>query len=155
MAEYLQTKGELIPGLLIFLVALGLRSSLGADDWSPAGNPIRRLQVGEQLVNAEVVQTPDKLFLGLGGRTELPWGTGMLFLMPREARQQFCMRGMLIPIDIIWIHRQRIIGFALNLQPDDPGTFVSPGPADQVLEVPAGFVSASGLRVGDRVRLLP
>ena len=141
-----------IMGLALVLLTGGL---LTAAEFSAAGNPILTLQVGSKTVKAEVVQTPEKLFLGLGGRSELPWGTGMLFLMPRPAIQEFCMRGMLIPIDIIWIYRQQIIGFALNLQPDDLGTFISPGPADQVLEVPAGFVAASGLKVGDQVRPRP
>ena len=64
------------------------------------------------------------------------------------------MRGMLIPIDIIWISQNRIIGFQQNLSPKNPGIFSSPAPADLVLEVPAGFVKSAGLRVGDRVESL-
>ncbi len=134
---------------------LGLPGWTAVAELSPAGNPILSLQVGRQVIKAEVVSTPEKLFLGLGGRTELPWGTGMLFLMPQTGVQQFCMRGMLVPIDIIWIRQQQIIGFTHHLQPGDPGTFTSPGPADQVLEVPAGFVQATGLQPGERVLVRP
>lgn len=141
---------------LLVLGSCGLAGRLPAGaEFSPAGNPVVVLEVGHQTVRAEVVSTPERLFLGLGGRTELPWGQGMLFLLPQAGIQQFCMRGMLIPIDIIWIYRQRIIGFALDLQPGDPGVFTSPGPADQVLEVPAGYVRTNGLRIGDPVRLRP
>ena len=96
----------------------------------------------------------DKLYVGLGGRRRLAPGTGMLFMMPSFEVQQFCMRGMLISIDIIWIAQDRIIGFHKNLSPKDPGTFTSPAPADVVLEVPAGFVASAGLRIGDRLQRL-
>ena len=118
---------------------------------SPAGNPVATVRLGEALVQVEVVSTPEKLYLGLGGRRHLPWGTGMLFILPQREIQTFCMRGMLIPIDIIWIDQNRIIGFHENLQPQDPGSFSSPGPANLVLEVPAGFVAATGLRRGTQL----
>jgi len=123
-----------------------------ADKMSEAGNPIVPVQFHTTVVQAEVVSSPDKLCLGLGGRRHLAPGTGMLFIMPALEVQEFCMRGMFIPIDIIWIARDRIIGFHQNLSPKDLGTFCSPGPADLVLEVPAGFVASVGLRVGDRLQ---
>ena len=61
---------------------------------------------------------------------------------------------MLIPIDIIWMAQDRIIGFHQNLSPKDSGYFKSPAPADVVLEVPAGFVASAGLRIGDRLQRL-
>ncbi len=119
---------------------------------SAAGNPIVPVRLSKTVVQAEVVSTMDKIYLGLGGRQHLAPGTGMLFIMPTLELQHFCMRGMLIPIDIIWIAHDRIIGFHKDLSPKDPGTFISPAPADSVLEVPAGFVESAGLRIGDRVQ---
>ena len=116
-----------------------------------AANPTVEVRLGQTVVRAEVVATPEKLYQGLSGRRRLPWGTGMLFVLPRREVQEFCMRGMLIPIDIIWIDGQRVIGFHENLQPQDQGTFASPGPADLALEVPAGFVARTGLRIGAAV----
>jgi len=115
------------------------------------GDPTAVVRIGKTTVRAEVVTTPEKLYLGLSGRSRLPWGTGMLFVLPRREVQEFCMRGMLIPIDIIWIDGRQVIGFQENLQPRDRGIFSSPGPADLVLEVPAGFVAKMGVQVGDKV----
>ena len=92
--------------------------------------------------------------MGLGGRRKLAKGSGMLFVMPTWEIQEFCMRGMLIPIDIIWISQNQIIGFHQNLSPKNTGNFFSPAPADLVLEVPAGFVKSADLQVGDRVERL-
>ena len=129
-------------------------STAWAQKLSPAGNPVIPVFLDSTVVQAEVVSSPEKLFLGLGGRRYLAPGSGMLFVMPRLEVQEFCMRGMVIPIDIIWICHDRVIGFEQNLSPKDPGIFSSPGPADTVLEVPAGFVKSTGLRVGDRVESL-
>jgi len=129
-------------------------SVIWADKVSEAGNPIIPVQVNKTLIQAEVVSSVDKLCLGLGGRGQLAKGSGMLFIMPAWEIQEFCMRGMLIPIDIIWISQDRIIGFHQNLSPKNTGNFFSPAPADLVLEVPAGFVKSAGLQVGDRVERL-
>ncbi len=140
------------------MVTACLLFNVGSTAWaqklSAAGNPIIQVLVDSTVVQAEVVSSPGKLFLGLGGRRYLAPGSGMLFLMPTLEVQEFCMRGMLIPIDIIWICHDRIIGFEQNLSPKDPGIFSSPAPADLVLEMPAGFVKSAGLRVGDRVESL-
>jgi uncharacterized membrane protein (UPF0127 family) len=145
-------------GWIGILVSASLLWHVGAGAWaqklSPAGNPIIPVFLDHTLVQAEVVSSSAKLFLGLGGRRYLAPGSGMLFIMPTLDIQEFCMRGMLIPIDIIWICHDRIIGFAQNLSPKDQKVFSSPAPADLVLEVPAGFVKTANLRVGARVDIL-
>jgi len=147
-----------VRGWVGFMVTACLLLKFGATAWaqkiSAAGNPIISVIVNKTVVQAEVVSSPDKLYLGLAGRRYLAPGSGMLFIMPTLEVQEFCMRGMSIPIDIIWICQDRIIGFHQNLSPRDPGNFHSPAPADLVLEVPAGFVKSAGLRVGDRVERL-
>jgi len=129
-----------------------LPTTVWAQKTSEAGNPIIPLHFNETEIQAEVVSSSDKIYLGLGGRRQLAPGSGMLFIMPRLAVQEFCMRGMLIPIDIIWIAQGQIIGLHQNLSPKNPGIFTSPAPADLVLEVPAGFVTAKGLKIGDQLR---
>lgn len=126
-------------------------ATVWASKLSKAGNPITSVLIKNTTVEAEVVSSPDKLCLGLGGRRKLAPGSGMLFIMPTSDIQEFCMRGMFIPIDIIWISQNRVIGFHQNLSPKDTGTFFSPAPADTVLEVPAGFVKSAGVQAGDRV----
>jgi uncharacterized membrane protein (UPF0127 family) len=146
------TESFLIVWLLVWLSCGS--TSAWAGNLSAADNPIISLRLNKTVVRAEVVFTPEKLYLGLGGRQQLPPGSGMLFIMPNLEVQEFCMRGMLIPIDIIWLAQDRVIGFHQNLSPKDSGYFKSPGPADLVLEVPAGFVASAGLRIGDRLQRL-
>ncbi|MHB8068990.1 MAG: DUF192 domain-containing protein [Desulfobaccales bacterium] len=119
---------------------------------SADGNPMVQVMVGQAAVQAEVVKTPEKLYLGLGYRRELPEGRGMLFFMPGVETQNFCMRGMKFSIDIIWIVGGKIADLEKNVSPQFPGTLCSPQPVNYVLEVPGGFCDRNGIKVGDTVK---
>uniref|UniRef100_A0A7C5EN67 DUF192 domain-containing protein n=1 Tax=Desulfobacca acetoxidans TaxID=60893 RepID=A0A7C5EN67_9BACT len=122
-------------------------------EYSEYGNPLVRLTVKGVPVLAEVVSTPQKHYLGLSHRRELPEGRGMLFLMSDLRYQVFCMRDMLFPIDIIWIHEGKVAGLHKNLSPGDTGNYRSPVPVRLVLEVPGGFAERHGIKAGDPVVL--
>ncbi|MDD3487730.1 MAG: DUF192 domain-containing protein [Candidatus Moranbacteria bacterium] len=117
------------------------------------GNLIKRVTVNGILVKAELVQSEDKIEKGLAGRVELPDRRGMLFQMPEDDEQHFWMKGMLIPIDIIWIENGRVTGCEKNIQPSDPRVFNSPSYAGYVLEVPAGFCDANQIKVNDEFKM--
>ncbi len=88
---------------------------------------------------------------GLSDRASLPANEGLLFLHDEPGVQRYWMKDMLIPIDIIWIDGERIVGFVQDAQPEDPATTIysSPAPVDKILEVSAGFVSQNDLKIGD------
>jgi uncharacterized membrane protein (UPF0127 family) len=135
------------------LVLLWLGPGLAAEEkLSEYGNPMVWVTLGQTGVKAEVVHSPGKIYLGLGYRQELPEGRGMLFLMPRKEPQNFCMRGMKFPIDIIWIAGGKIVGLEKNVSPKFTGTLCSPEPVNYILEVPGGFCDRNGLQVGDPVK---
>ena len=136
----------------LILGALLRPGRLPGEEISPYGNPLLTLTLGGVQVKAEVVQSPEKIYLGLSYRPELPEGQGMLFLMPALEVQYFCMRGMQFPLDIIWIKGGWVAGLAKNVPADFPGQMASPGPVDLVLEVPAGYLDRQGIRVGDPVK---
>jgi uncharacterized membrane protein (UPF0127 family) len=138
-------------GLLLTALS-GLAGGAGGQEVSEHGNPWVRVSLGKVTVQAEAVRTPERLFLGLGYRKELPEGRGMLFFMPETEVQTFCMRGMLIPLDFIWISDGRVAGLTRNVPPTFPGDLTSPAPVSQVLEVPGGFADRHGIKAGDPVR---
>ena len=108
--------------------------------------------MGKVTVQAEAVRTPERLYLGLSHRKELPEGRGMLFFMPEKEVQTFCMRGMRIPLDLIWISDGRVAGLTRNVPATFPGDLISPAPVSHVLEVPGGFADRHGIKAGDPVR---
>ncbi|HZX42684.1 MAG TPA: DUF192 domain-containing protein [Myxococcaceae bacterium] len=91
---------------------------------------------------------------GLMWRTELPEGTGMLFIFPAEVVQSFWMRNTFIPLDLLFIDRRlQVVGV---VQWAEPRTLVSQTggkPSLYVLEVPGGWTSRNGVRTGSTVEL--
>lgn len=102
----------------------------------------------------EVADTSLKQMKGLFGRKELGVNEGMIFVFGKERSISMTMRGMLIPIDIIWIKDNKVIGFEREAKPEprssSAGIYPSPGAIDTVLEVKAGTVGRLGLQVGDQ-----
>ena len=144
----------LILGLFVALVAGGfLVSGLGLISKEKQGKVV----IKGQEFNVEVVDTPIKRSRGLSGREKLEENEGMLFLFSRAGYQSFWMKGMSIPIDIIWIKNDKIVGFEKNVQPE-PGVrttnlkrYVSPEAVEKVLEISAGTAERLGIQVGDEV----
>jgi uncharacterized membrane protein (UPF0127 family) len=141
---------KVVAGLLV-AACLGPGGLARGQEVSKYGNPWVWVSLGRVTVQAEAVRTPARLYLGLSNRRSLPEGHGMLFLMPEKEEQTFCMRGMRFPLDFIWINQRRVAGITRNVPPTFAGDLKSPGPVDEVLEVPGGFAQKYGVRVGDRV----
>ncbi len=138
--------------LLAALRLAGEAGGAGGQEVSEQGNPWVRVSLGKVTVQAEAVRTPERLYLGLSYRKELPEGRGMLFFMPEKEVQSFCMRGMRLPLDLIWISDGRVAGITRNVPATFPGELISPAPVEQVLEVPGGFADRHGIKTGDPVR---
>ncbi len=135
---------------LVLALLIGASAARGVE-YSEYGNPFTWVTVGKVAVKAEVVKTPEKLFLGLSHRQELPEGRGMLFVMPGLAVQNFCMRDMNFPLDFLWLVPGKVVGIEENVSPRYQGTLTSPAAVSHVLEVPAGFCNRYGIKVGDPV----
>lgn len=112
-------------------------------------------------INVEIADTPEKKSRGLSARPSLSGNDGMLFPYTNTTViPAFWMKGMLIPLDIIWIKDKKIIQIDHNVKiPDRPDslnnlTLYRPAkPIDYVLEVNAGFSERNGIVVGDEVTI--
>lgn len=124
----------------------------------PDASALQRGEVvidGRVTITVEVVQTAQEQARGLGGRSSLPKGGGMLFPFDAAKPRVFWMKGMLIPIDILWIREGKLVAIDANVAP--PRLHEAPAVvsqvADMVLEVPAGFAQEMGVKVGQMVRV--
>lgn len=124
----------------------------------PRNRPLT-VTVGNTAVLVEVANNDTERQLGLGQRAGLLPVTGMLFVFdgPPENRN-FWMGGMRFCLDIIWLRNDEIVGAAESTCPGPPGEgqaaiprHQSPGAAEYVLEMPAGFLAENGYGVGTRV----
>ncbi|MBI2607706.1 MAG: DUF192 domain-containing protein [Candidatus Doudnabacteria bacterium] len=117
------------------------------------------IQLAGQTLNIELAKTAQKQRIGLGGRDSIGENEGMLFVYNQAKPHGFWMKGMLMPIDIIWIDGNRIVDISAEVQPQ-PGAsdrdlqLYSPkSPADKVLEVSSGWAKRNGLTIGDVVQI--
>jgi uncharacterized membrane protein (UPF0127 family) len=120
--------------------------------------PVVPLRVGDERLRAEVAETDAERITGLAGRRSLSDDEGMLFPFPAPGRPAFWMKGMLIPIDFVWIARGRVTEVTADVPPPAGGTtdgqlklYRPRQPVDAVLEVKAGWARRHGAERGDRV----
>ena len=109
---------------------------------------------GEE-IPVEVADTLRKRSLGLGKRTSLKKGWGMLFVFEKRKTHRFWMKDMQFPLDIIWLDSHRIVHITHNAKPanswDEPEVMTSPIPVNFVLEIAAGRAVKLRLKTGQRM----
>ncbi len=121
---------------------------------------LQKVTLGSTVVMVQVANTNALREKGLGGVTNLPADQGMLFvfdkknLTPMEAT--FWMKGMLIPLDFIWLSSGKVTQIDVNVPPPSANTpdaqiqrVVPASSIDYVLEVNAGFALKNLIKVGD------
>ena len=108
---------------------------------------------GDVVVEVEIVSTPAQIERGLMFREHLPPDQGMLFLMEEEKNWPFWMRNTLIPLDLIYIARDRtIVGIVENAEPRTETLREVGKPSLFVLEVNGGFCAAHKIAAGAKVQ---
>jgi uncharacterized membrane protein (UPF0127 family) len=109
---------------------------------------------GAHRLTVEIADTSPLRTRGLMWRTDLPEGTGMLFIFPAEVVQSFWMRNTLVPLDMLFIDRKlQVVGVVQWAEPRTLTPRTVDRPSLYVLEVPGGWASRHGIRTGARVEL--
>jgi hypothetical protein len=126
--------------------------------WIPAFTRTKTVTVRGVEVRAEVADTEDARREGLMGRESLEEGTGMILRFPNAGYHGVWMKGMRFSLDIIWIRDGKVVWIVENAPPAPheeatPKIYVPEAAAQDVLEVPAGFVAAHAIAVGDPVSI--
>ncbi len=108
-------------------------------------------------VEIEVAADDDSRARGLMFRTQLPSGRGMLFMFAGAHAYSFWMKNTLIPLDMIWIDKQKVIVDVKASVPPCPGdpcpSFGPKAAASYVLELGAGEAAKHGVVAGAKVTL--
>ena len=101
----------------------------------------------------EYARTRQEQQTGLMNRKFLDENAGMLFVFSMALPQSFWNQNTLIPLDVIWIRNGVVIGVSAlpNIQ-EQSKTIFSPGLADQVLEVNAGFANQYNIKRGSIIK---
>jgi hypothetical protein len=115
------------------------------------GFPRADLSVAGKRLRGEVAATPSLRYRGYRLRREIPEGTGMIFLFPREELHTFVMTDTLVPLSIAFIDREGKIFQIEDMNPLDEKRTYSVARALYALEVPQGWFTKNGIAVGARV----
>ena len=145
------------------LLIIGAVIVVGAAIWQ--GMPCANFSEGVVSTSSHAIRvalqiTQEEQGRGLAGCTYIPKNSGMYFVFDDTAERIFWMKGMVIPIDIIWIADGRVVGIHKQVQPEPLETadtylaqYTSPQPVDAVLEVAAGVAEVYGIREGVELSL--
>lgn len=119
----------------------------------------KTLVLKEHKYSVQIADTPSERSMGLSGKPNIGETEGMLFVFSEPQRPSFWMKGMVFPIDIIWIKDNTIVEIADNIpvQPnvsDEQLSIYTPRvDVDKVLEVKSGWIFRHDIRVGDKIEL--
>ena len=125
---------------------------------SPPASALEKGKVvidGRVTIDVELARTAEDQAKGLSGRSSLKKGRGMVFPYDEAVPRPFWMKGMRIPIDILWVRDGRIVAIEAEIPPPAPNAplAVFSHVADLVLEVPGGYAHEMGIRAGQPVRV--
>ena len=107
------------------------------------------------LVNAELAKTEEEQMYGFMNRKNIPDGTGMLFIFKDDRIASFWMKNTPTPLSIAYIDYSGKIKDIFDMTPFSLATIVSTGYVRYALEVPQGWFSKNGIKVGDYLDLSP
>ena len=107
----------------------------------------KQVCINNKCFDVEVVRSQEDRNKGLMNREELPLNAGMLFIFNEEKEHSFWMKDTLIPLDIIWINKDKeIVHIHHNAEPYSEESIKAQGL--YVLEVNAG---QANFQIGDKV----
>ena len=105
-------------------------------------------------VRLEVAADPAARARGLMGRTEVPEGTGMVFLYPRDVAEAYWMKNTLVPLSIAFVAADGRVVSVAEMTPctaDPCPSYPPAGPYRYAVELRAGAFEAAGVGAGDKV----
>ena len=144
-------------GIIAILMAIGAIVLVLFIAKKPLVLKTATVAINQERIRVEIADSPIELYRGLSGRQGLCPDCGMLFNFSDSEEQEFVMRNMNFPLDIIFMNHGQIINIAADLAPEgnNPSKiYDSGGPTDQVLEVNGGYAARRGLKVGDRISVI-
>lgn len=150
---FLSTRRIIIFALVIIvLILLGIFELMLVNNLKKEARYL--LQINDQPISVELADTAAKLYQGLSNRDDLCADCGLLFVFPKKEVQNFVMRDMKFPLDIIFIADNRIVKIVSSAPPEGHSPqiiYSSEEPVDYVLELIGDYARKNNLRVGDRV----
>lgn len=126
-----------------------------------------QLQLGERVLNVEIVNSAQSITQGLSGRASIDQSSeykveGMLFIFPDIATRNFWMKDMQFNLDMVWMAKGEVVGVTADVPHPEPNTpdeqlpiYRSPQPVNWVLELYSGMADHYGITTGMNGMITP
>lgn len=158
-----EPRNKLMSRILNLVVAgclIGVMPTALAQQDQPQRLPVEaKVTLANQTFKLEVARTPQQQSIGLMFRTQMPESAGMVFVFNPARPAGFWMRNTLIPLDMLFVYRGKIVDVAQNVPPCKTpqcptyGPRNATAPIDQVIELNAGTAEKLRLKPGDPVNV--
>ncbi len=134
---------------LLCIIAAGCAERRPSSALATAG-----MKIGSQTFTLEIANTEASRRTGLMQRDTLPPDRGMIFTFGQERILQFHMLNTRIPLDILFLDQRGQIVSTHRMKPYDTRTLTeSARPAKYAIELNAGAVARTGVKVGDVLQI--
>jgi uncharacterized membrane protein (UPF0127 family) len=153
------TKIIIIFGIILVLFAGFVFYQFNASTIRQAlgGLPTTDVTIDKQTFHVEVAKDEKTRQIGLSEKKSLADNGGMLFVFDAPALHPFWMRGMDFPIDMIFIHNNKIVAIYSTVQPikdtENGPLYGADVLSDRVLEIKAGMAKKYLFNKGDTVSI--
>jgi len=145
---------------MVLLFCLGLsvfsKKNPPVPETKPLEPGLSEITIGNSKLYVEKATSDEERSRGLSGRTELGANRGMMFVFPTSGTKFFWMKDTLIPLDIIWVANNIVVGTDHMFTELDTSLslvkhYISPSPVDTVIETNLNWTTNNNINVGDKV----
>ncbi len=141
---------DLMVALFVFIIGFFVTISSAFGQMNPT-LPIKKLNAGMHVIQAEIAATPESRTIGLMNRKSLAPNHGMLFVFEQANVQCFWMRNTLIPLSIAYIDEDGTIVNIADMRPQSDQSHCSTKPVRFALEMDQGWFAARGMSPGKKI----
>ncbi len=107
------------------------------------------VRIGDQTFDSEVASTSKAREQGLSDRASICRTCSMMFTFDTPGQYRFWMKGMLFPLDLVWVRDGKVVHIERNVPADAKGVMFPGADATEVIETNARALSS--VSVGDTV----
>ena len=110
------------------------------------------LDLGKYNYSLFIADTDEKRTNGLSNIELMSVSEGMMFVFDKPDFYNFWMKDMKFPLDFIFLKDNKVVDLLENIIPETyPKSFTSKTEADKVIELNAGEIKKSEIKIGDKI----
>ncbi len=111
--------------------------------------PTTILRIGNGVFDARIAYTQVAREKGLSGVDSLGPNQALILVFPSDGEWKIWMKDMKIPLDIVWLNKDKEVVYSVkDVSRDNPTIFAPNSPARYVVELPVGTIDGQNIKTG-------